>query len=202
MRSSKAQISRDRILDGARDLILTRGFAAMSIDAVCESASITKGGFFHHFPSKDALGEAVLDKFWNDVETRQAGAAYRNHEDPLSYLSGYLDFAIDSYAEPNLQKGCILAIYTMELAESNATLFKSASQRFADWRSDLIQMISKASQCTGKALDVETWSDLYISTLEGALLITKSNKDPEAIKRLVGLYKRLLFDALGSDVGG
>lgn len=70
--SSKAQISREPILESARDLnlILARGFAAMSIDAVCESASITKGGFFHHFSSKDAHGEAVLDKFWNDVEAR------------------------------------------------------------------------------------------------------------------------------------
>lgn len=56
-------MSRERIMKSARELILNRGFSAMTVAAVCQSAGITKDDFFHHFPSKDTLGAAVLSKF-------------------------------------------------------------------------------------------------------------------------------------------
>lgn len=71
----------------------------------------------------------------------------------------------------------------MELSESNESLFESASNRFKDWCCDLTQMFTK-SQYTGHKLDAETWSDLYISSLQGALLVKKLNRDTAAIKRL------------------
>ncbi|MES2181639.1 MAG: TetR/AcrR family transcriptional regulator [Pseudomonadota bacterium] len=45
MNKTKSEMSRDRILEGAQDLILSRGFSAMAVDAVCKLAGITKGGF-------------------------------------------------------------------------------------------------------------------------------------------------------------
>src|SRR5690606_25437002 len=47
---------RDRILASARALVLDRGFASTTVDAVLTEAGASKGAFFHHFPSKGALG--------------------------------------------------------------------------------------------------------------------------------------------------
>jgi TetR/AcrR family transcriptional regulator, transcriptional repressor for nem operon len=196
MRKSKADLSRERILTGAQDLILARGFSAMTVDAICQSAGITKGGFFHHFPNKEALGEAVLAKFWNDAEERQIAAAYRNEADPVKYLEGYLDHAIEAYKDPELQKGCMLAIFTMELAESNEALFKSASQHFENWRTEFMAMLKRAFAFKQPSIDAQSWGDLYISTLEGSLLLAKAKNDPMAITRSLTLYKELLLRAL------
>lgn len=196
---SKSAMSRERILVGARDLILARGYSAMTVDAVCESAGITKGGFFYHFDSKDALGEAALSKFWSDAEERQSKALFNNAPDPIQFLEGYLDFAIEAYQDPELRKGCMLAIFTIELAESNEQLFKAASKYFADWQATLLEMFERASNYAGQKIDARAWSDLYITTLEGALLLSKSNSDPDAIKRSLTLYKSLIMQALASD---
>jgi TetR/AcrR family transcriptional repressor of nem operon len=196
---SKSAMSRERILVGARDLILARGYSAMTVDAVCESAGITKGGFFYHFDSKDALGEAALSKFWSDAEERQSKAPFNNAPDPIQFLEGYLDFAIEAYQDPELRKGCMLAIFTIELAESNEQLFKAASKYFADWQATLLEMFERASNYAGQKIDARAWSDLYITTLEGALLLSKSNSDPDAIKRSLTLYKSLILQALASD---
>jgi len=195
---SKSEMSRARILDAARDSILSRGFAAMTVDAVCQSAGITKGGFFYHFESKDELGEAALAKFWSDAEERQSKAPFNMASDPIKYLEGYLDFAIEAYQDPELQKGCMLAIFTMELAESNEQLFKAASRHFAEWRAMLLDMFERASRHAGQKIDARAWSDLYISTLEGALLLSKSSHDPEAIKRSLSLYKSQLLQELSA----
>lgn len=196
MKESKSTISRNRILEGAQDLILARGFSAMTVDAICQSAGITKGGFFHHFSNKEALGEAVLAKFWNDAEERQLTAAYRNETDPLKFLEGYLDHAIEAYKDPELQKGCMLAIFTMELAESNQLLFKSASQHFDHWRTEFMAMLERAFASKTPSIDAQSWGDLYISTLEGSLLLAKAKNDPDAITRSLTLYKSLLLQAI------
>lgn len=195
---TKSAMSRHRILDGARDLILSRGFAAMSIDSVCKSAGITKGGFFHYFASKEELGLAVINKFWADTEERESKAPFSVMEDPVQRLIGYLDYAIDAYQAPQLQKGCMLAIFTIELEESNTELFKVASNHFANWRSGLVRMFEDAANHATLKVNTKAWADLFISTLEGSLILAKSSNDPETIKRALGLFKSLFIHSLKS----
>lgn len=58
-RSESAQLS-DRILDVATALFLGDGFGATSIEAVARGAGISKRTFYHRFPGKEALFEAVV----------------------------------------------------------------------------------------------------------------------------------------------
>jgi len=47
--------SRQKLLDAAISLVREKGYAATTVDQVCERAGLTKGAFFHYFESKDAL---------------------------------------------------------------------------------------------------------------------------------------------------
>jgi TetR/AcrR family transcriptional repressor of nem operon len=56
--------ARHRILDVALTVIRTKGYAATTVDDLCAAAEVTKGAFFHHFASKEALawrGRALVD---------------------------------------------------------------------------------------------------------------------------------------------
>ena len=53
--------ARDRLLEAAMTLIRRNGFAATSVEALCAEAEVTKGAFFHHFASKEALGVAAVE---------------------------------------------------------------------------------------------------------------------------------------------
>ena len=55
--------TRARILDAAQALVLEQGFGGTSVDAVIESAGTTKGGFFHHFRSKQELARALVERY-------------------------------------------------------------------------------------------------------------------------------------------
>ena len=190
--------ARERMLLAARDLILSRGFAGMTVDSVCAQAGVTKGGFFHHFGSKDGLGEAVLAQFWQDAGKRQDKAGFKTANTHLDYVIGYLDHAIEAYQDPQIRQGCMLAIFTMELSETHPKLFQCSVAYFQTWRSELLAMFSALQAELALAdFDAAAWSELFISTLEGALLLAKSSGDVGVIVRALSLYKQQLLNCVG-----
>jgi AcrR family transcriptional regulator len=50
----------ESIVDRAAALFARRGFEQTSVQAVADAVGLSKAGLLHHFPSKDALREAVL----------------------------------------------------------------------------------------------------------------------------------------------
>ena len=84
--------ARTRLLEAARDIIRAKGFAATSVDDLCRAADVTKGAFFHHFGSKDALGVAAAE-FWAETTTDFFKAApYHQPSDPLERVLAYVAF--------------------------------------------------------------------------------------------------------------
>jgi TetR/AcrR family transcriptional repressor of nem operon len=84
--------ARNRLLDAAFCIIRRKGYAATSVEELCTRAGVTKGAFFHHFPSKDSLAVAAVNQ-WTSMSTALfSSAPYHRFEDPLDRVLGYLDF--------------------------------------------------------------------------------------------------------------
>lgn len=84
--------ARIALLDAALALVRRNGWAATSVEQLCRAAGVTKGAFFHHFESKEALGVAAAQR-WTEVTTPLfANAPYHRLADPLDRILGYLDF--------------------------------------------------------------------------------------------------------------
>src|ERR1700674_5776435 len=60
-------IRRDAFLDVAQRLVQTKGYEAMSIQDVLDELEASKGAFYHYFDSKQALLEAVVERFADDA---------------------------------------------------------------------------------------------------------------------------------------
>jgi AcrR family transcriptional regulator len=56
-------VRRDAFLDVAQRLVETKGYEAMSIQDVLDALEVSKGAFYHYFDSKQALLEAVVERF-------------------------------------------------------------------------------------------------------------------------------------------
>jgi AcrR family transcriptional regulator len=56
-------VRREAFLDVAQRLVQTKGYEAMSIQDVLDELEASKGAFYHYFDSKQALLEAVVDRF-------------------------------------------------------------------------------------------------------------------------------------------
>lgn len=84
--------ARDRLLAAALCVIRTKGYSATTVDDLCGAAGVTKGAFFHHFKSKEALGVAAAEHWSKMTGGFFASAPYHAHADPLDRLLGYIDF--------------------------------------------------------------------------------------------------------------
>lgn len=81
--------TRDQILGVARKLIETRSYLGFSFQDVADAVGIRKASLYHHFPTKEALGVAVIrqaTQFFKDWDTARA----REPKDALeSYFRMY-----------------------------------------------------------------------------------------------------------------
>jgi TetR/AcrR family transcriptional repressor of nem operon len=84
--------ARQKLLNAALAGIREKGYSSTSVDELCTQAGVTKGAFFHHFKSKDALAVAAANHWSETTGAFFETAPYHKHGDPLDRVLGYLDF--------------------------------------------------------------------------------------------------------------
>lgn len=66
----RGEETRARILDAAEKCIARQGYTATSVEDICRAAGVTKGGFYHHFSSKQALFVELLEGWLSRLDVR------------------------------------------------------------------------------------------------------------------------------------
>lgn len=85
-----AQNARETIIDAAENVVIEIGARHLTLEAVAKQAGVSKGGVLYHFPNKEALLHAMLDRrFLRMEENRQARRA-DVQEGPGSELAAYV----------------------------------------------------------------------------------------------------------------
>lgn len=88
-----ARRNRDRIVEVARMLFRTKGYDAVSMDEVSKTAEVGTGTLYRHFPTKEALLEAVLvTRVEAVLEDARGGATA---DDPGAAFFGFLEIVVD-----------------------------------------------------------------------------------------------------------
>jgi AcrR family transcriptional regulator len=78
---------REVIMERAADLFAKQGVAATTVREIAEAVGILSGSLYHHFASKDAIVDAIVSSFMDDLVTRYS-AVLASGTDPASRLRG------------------------------------------------------------------------------------------------------------------
>jgi TetR/AcrR family transcriptional regulator, transcriptional repressor for nem operon len=68
LKEDEYQAKRDEILDAALRLVYTKGYQQMTIQDILDDLGISKGAFYHYFPSKEALLEGLVERMGHAAE--------------------------------------------------------------------------------------------------------------------------------------
>ena len=110
--------TRKKIMDAAETLIMEQGFSASSIEQIITGAEITKGTFFYHFPTKNDLAQALVERYArrdNRHLTEKMAIAEEATTDPAHQLLVFLEQFIaiaDDWTTP--YPGCLFASFCYE----------------------------------------------------------------------------------------
>jgi AcrR family transcriptional regulator len=63
----RSEKSRQQILDAALKLFSHRGYGATSVRDIAEEAQLSKGNVYHHFPDKEAIFRALIDRYFETI---------------------------------------------------------------------------------------------------------------------------------------
>ena len=188
--------SKERILAKAKELFLARGYAATTVDAICEKAGLTKGSFYYFFESKEELGLAVLD--WSLQRGAQilANGPHRAIDDPVERAIAFIEH-VESCSSELWSGGCLLGSFSLELADTNPRMQKAVSEMFqtvADYFAEEIEPL--VAQSTGKPMPTANeFADQLLGILEGSIVLAKAHHDPSRIPKAIRGF-RLALTAL------
>jgi AcrR family transcriptional regulator len=80
-----SRLTADDWAQAALDLIAEQGVAAVAVEPLARRLGVTKGSFYWHFPSRDALLQAALER-WEKVEQEQVFGQMESIADPAERL--------------------------------------------------------------------------------------------------------------------
>jgi AcrR family transcriptional regulator len=189
---------RDRILETAFRLFYARGLRAVGVDTIIAESGVAKATFYKHFPAKDDLIAAYLDRVDGIWTGQLHDAAAAAGPAPADQLVGAFD-ALGSACRRDGYRGCAFINAAAEAAPDTPAHDRTVAhkRRVLAWFRDLAE--------AADAEDPERLARALALPLDGALAGGALDADPEAVDVARATAARLVRDAVqrrSADVGG
>ncbi|MBX3540959.1 MAG: TetR/AcrR family transcriptional regulator [Chelatococcus sp.] len=186
--------ARSKLLDAALTLVRAKGYSATSVDELCAAAGVTKGAFFHHFKSKDALAVAAADYWSQTTGALFAAAPYHNHADPLDRVLGYVAFRKELLQGDVPEFTCLVGTMVQEAYESTPAIRDACERSISGHAATLEADIQSAIDDRRLSPD---WSaqSLALHTqavLQGAFILAKAKGGAAAAADSIDHLRRYL----------
>lgn len=189
--------TREKILGAMFKDIHKNGFQGLRADKVIKEMDVTKGALYHYFPSKEAIGLAIIDeiiepnylKFYDDLDIFEGN--------PIDMLQFHLKDLSRYATDDDISLGCPLNNLMQEMSPINE-----------DFRSKLKQVVEKMTISITNALengkvknfvkkdiDAQAVAEFYFSGIEGSYSIAKVHRNAKMFKsnmKQLSLYLDIL----------
>jgi TetR/AcrR family transcriptional regulator, transcriptional repressor for nem operon len=194
--------TRERILDAAERLILDKSLSATSVDEILTESKSSKGAFFHHFPSKNHLARALVERyaandtaFLDEIMAKAEAASDDPGRQVIAFLRLFEQGADETVSQ---QPSCLYVSYIYDkqlFVDGTNDVIAGA---FVAWRERLAEKLREAAQAhpPRAPVDLDALADHLSTTYEGAFMMGRAIRDPGLMHRQLELVRQqvaLLF---------
>jgi len=196
--------SKTKLLDAALQVIRAKGYSATRVEDICEAAGLTKGSFFHHFDSKEALALAAANYWIEGTSALFAAAPYHDHADPLDRLLAYVDFRKALLVGELRDFTCLVGTMVQEVYATHPALREASDRSISKHAATLVPDIEEAIRQQGVRGNwtAESLALYTQATIQGAFILAKAKQGAtiagECIDHL-RRYLELLFAEAGQE---
>lgn len=182
--------TRQRIVDSARALMTSRSYADVGVAAICAEAGVSKGSFYHFFPSKRELMLAVLDSGFDRLKSGLLDKAFAEDVGPMERLQRFAalntQYQAGFFRDTGAVPGCPFGNLAAEQAGQDELLRSRVARVFARLRGLLRETLEQAV-AAGEigVIDTDATAEAMLAYVEGVILLAKTANDPAMMQRLL-----------------
>jgi len=182
--------TRRRIIDSAADLFHARSYGEVGVAAICAHAGVTKGSFFHFFPSKRDLALAVMDRYREQFSEEIFARALDPRLPPLERLDRFVE-VLHAFQKARAEAaghmpGCPFGNLAMEQGTQDEILRRKVDGILRALAGHFETLVAEAVERgeLDARVDPAATAEAMMGYLEGIQLLAKARNDPEMIRRL------------------
>jgi TetR/AcrR family transcriptional regulator, transcriptional repressor for nem operon len=188
---SKGRKTRQRIVEEAAALFNQRGFEGCSIADLMNATSLEKGGIYRHFSSKEELAAEAFDHAWQtaiDMRMQDLDSIPNSVDRLKKFMTNCIE------RRSSVPGGCPLLNTAIDADDGNPILRERARKALHEWRNRLSEIVRsglKKKEIRSRT-DPKKLATLIIGSLEGALMISRLERDREALLEAQSHLERYL----------
>ena len=175
---SKAEKTRQFIIEKTAPIFNTKGYAATSLADITEATGLTKGSIYGNFENKE---EVVIEALRYNVSKRSGGLdeVISASQNPLDALIGMLEYHREKLMQVLKTGGCPMLNAATEADNHLEFLKKTVQRQFQGWQKKFIQVIEDG-QTQGffkKDISADNYAKEFIMLIEGGILLSGTLDD-------------------------
>ena len=178
---------KETIISESLKLFSLKGFISTSLHDILSAANTSKGGFYNHFSSKEALFYEVLEEartIWRDRNLYGLDEADQ-HLDKVLLLRNYKErYLRDAEKFPG---GCIFIMFAVELGDQRPHLSREVQKGFVGLKAMIKRMLDQAKEAgeLKEAVNTEEMSEIIFNSMLGASVGFSTDKSVEKLDRAI-----------------
>jgi AcrR family transcriptional regulator len=174
--SSRGEETRSKILHTALELFSKNGYDATSVAEICHKVKVSKGAFYHHFPSKQDLFLALMAGWLGELDGMLQAATMSAEDVPqaIENMAGISGSLFDA-----LEGGFPILLEFWTQANRQPEIWQRAVEPYRNYLSYFAEVIrnGKSQGTFAEDLDAELSARLLLGVVMGLLL--QASFDPE-----------------------
>lgn len=169
---------RIRLIEAAKVLIHQQGFNLTTLADIAQEADVPLGNVYYYFKTKEAIGNAVIEKRASEWAERLA--TWSEIANPLERLTAFVQYSLEDL-DTTARYGCPVGGLCQELGKQGGPLADMAAKLLHDvlrWSEEQFKALGLGDKAASYALNL-------VSTIQGMFLLTHTFKDPKLATRQV-----------------
>ncbi|MFZ5879808.1 MAG: TetR/AcrR family transcriptional regulator [Chloroflexota bacterium] len=172
----RSEETRTQLMNSAIKLFSTQGFKSASVDDICKDAGVSKGAFYHHFESKQALFLALLDGWLHTIDSAIEAAREKSAPETFLQITQAFPYIFESAGD---HLPMFLEFWLQ--ASRDETIWQASVAPYRRYHREFTQLIKKGvDEGSFVEVDPELTARMIVSMAMGLLL--QSLLDPEGAK--------------------
>lgn len=187
--------TRDHLIEMGLQYMQETSYAATGLSEVLALAGVSKGSFYHYFPSKEDFGRAILQRYLELEVVRANTLLGESRTAPLKRLRKYFEELMSVYGPMGAKNGgCLLGNLSQEMANHSDLMQQKIQEGFSVWEGAIDAVLQEAvlrAELPPKTRTTEMAS-FILNSYQGALLRAKAERSEAPLR----LFLQITFGEL------